>query len=814
MDSSFDLNEDIWCLALGGLGAGVTDWNIVTGEARYSHQWHDMLGYVQGEIPLHADEWMKRIHPDDMPQLQASMALLFSGEIPTAQLEFRMRCKDGRWKWVLGHALIVSRDAAGQPLRLIGVNLDIDNRKRAETVRDALFEAIGDAGVGLFALNQGRMVFSNATMSELTGYTQEELLAFQNVIDAGVHPDEQERIHRLYEQRLNGSKAGIKQESRLLTRDGASRDIEIAVTGMPENSDFQLIGLITDITARKSIEEDLRLALMVYEHSSEAMSVTSANGRIITVNPAFLRITGYTFEEVVGRSTRSFGIDPSVFKVIKKDIDTLGHWEGEILNRRKDGDIYPVTISINTIFDHQHQPYRYVTLFSDITNRKQAEALIWRQANFDGLTQLANRSMFHERVGQETRKANRTNTRLALLFIDLDHFKEVNDTLGHDTGDHLLLEVAHRLMACVRETDVVGRLGGDEFTVLLTGLSESGSDIIVERIASDIIDTLAGVFKLGNNEVYVSASVGITFYPNDAHDIEGLFRNADQAMYLSKNQGRNRYSYFTPALQDAAQLRLRMMTDLRSALTCHQLEVHFQPVIELATGRIVKAEALLRWQHPERGMILPTDFIPLAEESGLIHEIGDWVFRQVAYWVQRWKQGTHRDFQISINKSPVQFHKDVSSHLEWMEHLESLGLPGNSISIEITENVLLNADPAVTSSLLGCRDAGIQVAIDDFGTGYSSLAYLNRFDIDYLKIDRSFIGNLMRGSSEFVLSEAIIAMAHKLGLEVIAEGVETEAQRDLLTAIGCDYMQGFLFSKALPPEEFEALLLNQIKPTR
>lgn len=812
MDSSFDLNEDIWCLALGGLGAGITDWNIVTGEAIYSRQWHDMLGYTPGEIPSHADEWKKRIHPEDMPALQEGMALLFADEVPSAQLEFRMRCKDGRWKWVLGHALIVSRDAVGTPLRLIGVNLDIDNRKRAETVRDALFEAIGDAGVGLFALNQGRMVFANPTMTTLTGYTSDELLAFQNAIDTGIHPDEQERIHRLYAQRLDGSKAGIKQESRLLMRDGEVRNVEIAVTGLPENADFQLIGLITDITARKRIEEDLRLALMVYDHSSEAMSVTSANGRIITVNPAFLRITGYTLEEVIGRSTRSFGIEPSVFKTIKSDIDTIGHWEGEILNRRKDGDIYPVSISINTIFDSQHQPYRYVTLFSDITNRKQTEALIWRQANFDGLTQLANRSMFYERVGQEIRKANRTHTRLALLFIDLDHFKEVNDTLGHDTGDHLLLEVARQLVACVRETDVVGRLGGDEFTVLLTGLNESGNAII-ERIASDIIDTLVRVFKLGSNEVYVSASVGITLYPNDAHDIEGLFRNADQAMYLSKNQGRNRYSYFTPALQEAAQLRLRMMTDLRSALVQNQLEVHFQPVIELATGRIVKAEALLRWRHPDRGMILPADFISLAEESGLIHEIGDWVFRQVAYWVQRWKQGADRDFQISVNKSPIQFHKDASSHIEWMEHLESLGLPGNSISIEITENVLLNADPAVTSSLLGCRDAGIQVAIDDFGTGYSSLAYLNRFDIDYLKIDRSFIGNLMRGSSELALSEAIIVMAHKLGLEVIAEGVETEAQRDLLTAIGCDYMQGFLFSKALPPEEFEVLLLGQRSPS-
>ena len=811
MDALINLNDDLWGRVLAGLGAGITDWNIVTGETHYSPHWHEMLGLAVGEVAPHADEWMSRIHPDDLPVLQADMLPLFSGEIPSAHLEFRMRCKDGSWKWVLGYALIVSRDNDGQPLRLIGVNLEIDDRKRAEIVRDALFGAMVDAGVGLFALNRGQMVFANAAMTTITGYTPEELAAFPDVIEAGIHPDDRERIQRLYGQRLNGDNIGARRETTLLTRSGQSREIEMAVTGLPDSADFQVLGIMTDITERKRIEEELRLASMVYEHSSEAMSVTGADGRIITVNPAFLRITGYELQEVIGRHTKTFGIEPVQFEAIKVAIDTEGHWHGEVSNRRKDGDVYPAAISINTIFNRQGTPYRYVALFSDITNRKQTETLIWRQANFDALTQLANRSMFYERVGQEIKKANRTGTRLALLFIDLDHFKEVNDTLGHDTGDHLLFEVAHRIVACVRETDVVARLGGDEFTVLLTGLRESGS-VTIERVAADIIDALVLPFQLGEEEVYVSASVGITLYPNDAEDIDGLFRNADQAMYLSKNQGRNRYSYFTPALQSAAQHRLRMIADLRGALAAGQLEVHYQPVIELATGRIAKAEALLRWRHPELGLIGPAEFIPLAEETGLIHEMGEWVFHQVVHWVQRWRQGTHRDFQISVNKSPVQFHKEASGHVEWLEHLESLGLPGSSISIEITEGVLLNADPAVSSALLGCRDAGIQVAIDDFGTGYSSLAYLNKFDIDYLKIDRSFIANLAPGASELALSEAIVVMAHKLGLEVIAEGVETVEQRDLLQSIGCDYLQGFLFSKALPPEAFEALLQAQFAP--
>jgi diguanylate cyclase (GGDEF)-like protein len=435
----------------------------------------------------------------------------------------------------------------------------------------------------------------------------------------------------------------------------------------------------------------------------------------------------------------------------------------------------------------------------DITERKQAEEQLHHLAHYDVLTGLPNRTLFLDRLEQEIKKSNRSGLALTLLYIDLDQFKEVNDTLGHNVGDALLVEAAHRISACVRESDTVARLGGDEFTVILAELADSSS---VERVAQDIIKTLTDPFQLGGESIYVSASIGITIYPTDAADAENLLKNADQAMYVAKDGGRNRFSYFTNLLQEKALARSQLVKDLRGAMAAGQFKVYFQPIVELATGTVSKGEALIRWQHPERGMVNPAEFIPLAEETGLINEIGDWVFKESVHWVKRWNEFCPNGFQVSVNKSPVQFLTEIH-HDDWLDYLRELGLSGQYITIEITEGLLLNAASGVTDKLLRFRDAGIQVSIDDFGTGYSALSYLKKFDIDYLKIDQSFVRNLVTDSSDLALSEAIIVMAHKLGLKVIAEGVETLEQRELLAAAGCDYGQGYLFSKAVPPEEFE-----------
>lgn len=580
----------------------------------------------------------------------------------------------------------------------------------------------------------------------------------------------------------------------------------------PFVNDFgEVIGVVgsgRDVTQQKIIEEKLRLASMVLENSSEAMFVTDGKNNIIEVNPAFTVLTGYPPAEVIGKNPRilhSGKHDAAFYAAMQKELRETGHWQGEIWNRRKNGEIYAEWQTINTVYNADGSIHWLVALFSDVTERKKSEELIWAQANFDPLTGLPNRRMFRDRLTQDIKKAHRAKAGLALMFLDLDHFKEVNDSLGHDQGDALLMEAAHRIVLCVRESDTVARLGGDEFTIILSELEDRSS---VERIATDILYSLSQPYELAGNSAYVSASIGITLYPDDATTLEDMLKNADQAMYVAKNAGRNRFSYFTNAMQESALYRLRIMNDLHGALAQQQMQVQYQPIVDIYTGKIHKAEALLRWFHPQRGLISPAEFIPLAEESGLIHAIGDWVFRQVVKQTLKWTADYGEDFQVSMNKSPIQM-QSKSELCRWQEYLTATCLPGKNLVIEITEGVLLDRTPAVISELMAFRDAGIQVAIDDFGTGYSALSYLKKLDIDYVKIDQSFIFNLATDDNDKALAEAIVVMAHKLGLKVIAEGVETQEQLNLLAMMGCDYAQGFLYSRALTPEDFERLMKSR-----
>jgi len=415
--------------------------------------------------------------------------------------------------------------------------------------------------------------------------------------------------------------------------------------------------------------------------------------------------------------------------------------------------------------------------------------------------------MQRDRLEQAMLRSQRDGQPLALMLVDLDHFKEVNDTLGHDRGDQLLVEAARRIRACVRESDTVARMGGDEFTVILPGV---GQPAAVEHVVSRLLASLAAPFPLGGEVAYVSASIGITLYPADARQIEDLLKNADQALYAAKDAGRNRFCYFTPELQAQAQTRVRLANDLRRALVDDQFELHYQPIVELDSGRVVKAEALLRWHHPERGAVPPQQFIPIAESTGLIGEIGDWVFRSAALQVRRWRADIDPGFQVSVDRSPAQFRGGGATAQTWTDALAALGLPGSSMAVEITEGLLLDATEEVSAQLLAFRDAGIAVSLDDFGTGYSSLSYLQQLDIDYLKIDRSFVHALGAGGSGRPLCKAMIVMAHELGLRVVAEGVETAEQHEWLRRAGCDFAQGFFYARPMPVAAFEAFLAARV----
>ncbi len=620
--------------------------------------------------------------------------------------------------------------------------------------------------------------------------------------ESTIHPGDLLRVKTELQAHLDGKSETFVNEHRIVHQDGSWSWVLSRGKVISRNKNgraLRMIGTQSDITERE-------MASLVFQNTNEAILITDAENNIIAVNPSFTRITGYSLHEVIGKnpSILSSGRhDRAFYETMWNEIVSTGQWVGEIWNRRKSGEIYLERISINVILNPDGTIHRRIAIFSDISDQKAALDKIEQLAYFDQLTHLPNRKLFHDRLAQEIRKAQRDKTTVALLFIDLDHFKEVNDVLGHHIGDMLLVEAASRIRKTMRDYDTLARLGSDEFTVILPTLHDS---LDIEYIAQKIISCLSEPFLLQGHEAFVSASIGIALYPNDATTAAHLIKNADQAMYAAKNYGRSRFHFFTQALQDASELRVRLANDLRYALRTGQFEVYYQPIINLESGDIYKAEALLRWKHPEHGYISPAAFIPIAEDTGTIHEIGDWVFVQAALQVKHLRKIVRPDFQISINKSPVQFIGDKNKHRHWIEKLNEFDLPGDSIAIEITEGLLVSEDSKVIEKLMNLQDHGFAVAIDDFGTGYSSLAYLKKFDIDYLKIDQSFIRNLDSGSADYALCEAIVVMAHKLGLKVIAEGIETEWQRDLLKQIGCDYGQGYLFSRPVPANEFEALL--------
>ncbi|MEH3087880.1 MAG: EAL domain-containing protein [Xylophilus ampelinus] len=534
------------------------------------------------------------------------------------------------------------------------------------------------------------------------------------------------------------------------------------------------------------------------------------NHRVIYWNAASEKLYGYSREEVMGRRIEDLIIPSDQRQFVSETID---QWladqkpipSGELVLRRKDGAPVNVFSSHTMQYDSRGNAELYC-VDVDISQNKQSEQMIWQQANFDPLTQLPNRAMFRERLAREILQSIRNDAKMALLYLDLDNFKAVNDTLGHGTGDLLLQEAARRLLSCVRDADTVARSGGDEFAVILADLHDPDR---ISDVSETILRRMAEPFLLGNQPIYLSSSIGITCFPDDAVDADAMIQNADQAMYAAKDEGRNRCRYFTSAMQKTAQDRMRLTNDLRSALSLEQFELHYQPIVELATGRVRKAEGLLRWRHPMRGVVSPAEFIPVAEDTGLIVGIGDWVFREGARVAARCRATHDPEFQISINTSAVQYREGGIDHAAWLAHLQRLGLPGEAMLVEITESVIMDSHSAAPEQLPKFRHAGIQVAIDDFGTGYSSLAYLTLFDLDFLKIDRSFVANLAVGSSSLALCEAIIAMAHRIGLAVVAEGIETQEQCDLLAAAGCDYGQGYLFSRPLDLASFETFIADR-----
>lgn len=634
-----------------------------------------------------------------------------------------------------------------------------------------------------------------------------------------IHPDDRAPVIQQWGKAIK-ERTIFETEHRVRRSDGEYR--WSAVRAVPimtaDGAVREWIGTNTDIEDKKRAEEELHIAnnrlKLAIEGAGEGVWQVDVKRNKISYSPLF--------EQIVGRSRAELGDDPDNWFALVHPEDlprcrTLltRHLEGktpsyscEYRVRRKDGNwMWLHSRGVLVEKSATGEPLRVAGMVKDITERKESDERIWNLANFDTLTGLPNRQMFRDRLNQEVLNTRRRNSAAALLFIDLDGFKQVNDLFGHDAGDMLLLQAAQRIKQCVRDTDTVARLGGDEFTIILGDLHSTDH---VEQVAQKVLDTLARPFSIGSEKAFLSGSIGISLCPNDAETPEELIRKADQAMYAAKRGGKNQFSYFTQEMDEKAHTRLRLIQELRGAIQAEQISVHYQPIVELKSGLVFKAEALVRWAHPIFGNVSPSQFIPLAEESGMINAIGDHVFREAASTVKRLNTLLETPLQISINKSPIQFGSKEQD--KWLDYLAQLELPPDCVTVEITEGVLLDVSENVSSKLFEYRDAGIQVAIDDFGTGYSSMAYLQKFDIDYLKIDQSFIKDLSTNQENKAIAESIIVMAHKLGLKVVAEGVETAEQLELLKEAGCDYGQGYFFSRPLSTLDFAAMLVREFEP--
>jgi len=558
--------------------------------------------------------------------------------------------------------------------------------------------------------------------------------------------------------------------------------------------------------ARKNAEavaEELRLYANAFASSGEPMLITDSANRIVNVNAAFTDQTGYGLDEVRGRDPKilsSGNTPPPVFQEMWRDLLAGGYWEGELWDRKKNGEVYPKWASISAIRDHAQRIMFYIASFSDISERKANEARIDYLAHHDALTGLINRYNLENRLSQALLGAQRDHQRVAVMFIDLDRFKTINDTLGHHVGDLLLIEVARRLRACVRESDIVARLGGDEFVVVLTGMTEA---VDAAPMAGKILRALGEPYDIEGNKLHSSPSVGIGIYPDDGADGASLMKNADAAMYHAKEQGRNNIQFFTAAMNASAGERLVLENELRQALEEGQLELHYQPQVEAETGKLYGFEALARWRHPQRGLVPPIKFIPIAEESGLIEALGAWVLNEACRQLAEWRVLGATDIRMAVNLSAHQLRAPdlvESVRAALLRH----GLGRGDLELEITESAAMENPERAIDRLRALRDLGIHLAIDDFGTGYSSLAYLKLLPIHSLKLDRAFVRDIESDENDAAISAATLALAHSLGLKVVAEGVETEAQRYFLQLHRCDYLQGYLYGKPEPAATWNA----------
>ena len=810
--------------------AGYWDWWIQKNEEYLSPSFKMMFGYEDSEMPNTPDAWKKIIFPEDLLNVLKTFNkhVQSRGAVPYYN-EVRYRHKNGSTIWVICTGRIIEWDERGQPVRMVGCHVDITKLKAAEAEVCALNENLerlviertsklreseerlrvlfDQAAVGVAEIDTatGRFIRVNRKDGEIVGYSVEEMLTLDFMTIT--HPDDLTSDLAQMEQLRRGELHEFTMEKRLFRKDGSIVWVDLTVSPLwvPGESPTRHMAIVKDITERKQTEFALRESEAqlrgLFDNTSDLIQSITPDGRILFVNRAWRETLGYSAEEVAVLN---------IFDVIYTDfrehysalLQRLMAGEGdgimETSFRMKDGGIVAVEGHVTVGFE-QGQPVAIRGIFRNVTERKQAEQRIVEMATHDVLTGLPNRTLLQDRIAQALAHNRRSQEQAAVLFIDLDHFKVINDSLGHDVGDALLQEVAARLAAIVRSEDTVARQGGDEFIVLLPNLA---SALVVEAVAQKILGALIQPYQIHEKELHIGGSIGIALFPSDGEDVDTLLKNSDIAMYHAKENGRNNYQFFAPEMNQRAAEKHSLGIDLRHTLERDELLLYFQPVIDMPSGNLTSMEVLLRWQHPKHGLILPSKFIPLAEEIGLIVPIGEWVLQQSCLQIVAWRELGYDVPKLAINLSARQFrHKTLVADI--MRILLETGVEPRCLVLEITESMLVENIEETIKILHQLSALGLEISIDDFGTGYSSLSYLKRYPINTLKIDYSFVRDITTDPNDAAIIAAIIAMAHSLKMGVVAEGVETEEQLTFLTRQGCARFQGFYFSQPLPAAEVE-----------
>lgn len=665
--------------------------------------------------------------------------------------------------------------------------------------REQLREAQRLAQVGRWELQPDQQMHWSGEMYAILELDPEKVQGTYDLFLSYVHPDDRAMVADGCRDALLDGRT-FDSVHRVLMPDGRLKHVrEVAECRQSADGD-RLVGAMQDITTYQQIESRMQLLASAFHYSGEAILVSDRENRIIMVNPAFTRLTGYLPEDVIGRNPRLLSAgrsSPQEYAEMWDSIRSRGFWQGEIWDRRKDGGIYPKWMSISVVPDGEGGVRHYVAHFTDISVERGAEARLHHLAHHDELTGLLNRFSLKARIDQVLAAARRTMTRFAVLFIDLDRFKVINDTLGHHIGDALLIEVARRLRAVVRDSDVVARIGGDEFVLILSSIENSGG---VALVAEKLVYAIGEPCLVEGHEIYTTPSIGIAIYPSDGMDSETLMKNADAAMYYAKSAGRNNFQFFDTRMNEVALDRLHTEHGLRQALARDEFRLHFQPILDVATGRVRTIEALIRWEHPEKGWLAPDRFISVAEESGLIQPIGDWVFWTACRLLAEIRAAGIADVRMGINISAIQM-RNGNLPVLTRGALDAYGFEASGLVFEITESVAMQQPDETVAILDRLHGMGVKLALDDFGTGYSSLSYLRMFPLDELKVDRSFVNEIGENADGQAICEATISLAHALGLRLVAEGVETEAQYAFLKEKGCQMVQGYLFSRPLPFEQ-------------